>query len=157
MGEVKPCAPSPLLLAIAVGDDSLVSLLQEANAEEPQLKPHSTSFAAAFRNHDLSDVVRFLARRADPNFRLRRGEGVRDTGSGTPLHALCAMHHQPGAVAVVELLLRLRADAGASDAEGDSPLAHARYFGATDIYSVLEDRGAKLQGPYYSAVHRAGR
>merc|ERR1712232_197959 len=109
------------------------------------------------RRTDLTDVVRFLARGADPNTRLRRGEGVRDTGCGVPLHACCAMHQIPGVVPVVELLLRLRADAGQTDEEGDSPLSHAKYFGAKNVYAILESHGAQLRGPYYSAVHRAGR
>mmetsp|Transcript_7643 Transcript_7643/g.27995 ORF Transcript_7643/g.27995 Transcript_7643/m.27995 type:complete len:97 (-) Transcript_7643:268-558(-) len=61
------------------------------------------------------------------------------------------------AAAVVALLCRLRADLDAKDAEGDSPLSHARYFGAEAIYEVLERQGAKLEGPYYSSLHVAGR
>merc|ERR1711933_559003 len=100
----------------------------------PNMEPRAMSLAQAFRRGDLTDVVRFFALGgADPNVRLRRGEGVRDTDHGYPLHACCALHERAGALALVELLCRLRADLGARDGEGDSALAHARYFGAKDI------------------------
>ena len=85
----------------------------------------------------------------DVNAWLLRGDGILDTSGGTPLHACCAQHALPGAAAVVTLLCRLRADVNAGDSEGDSPLAHARYFGAKEIEQVLRSYGAKLKGPYY--------
>merc|ERR1711966_638255 len=71
-------------------------------------------------------------------------------GSGTPLHACCAMHAQAGALEMVHLLLKKGADIAAGDAEGDTPLSHARYFRADEMYAVLERNGAKLGGPFYS-------
>merc|ERR1712187_461354 len=121
------------------------------------MKPSNGSLNRAFQRHDLPDVVRLLAKGANPNIQLARGEGIRDTNTGTPLHACCALHGLQGATAVVELLCRLGAGTSSPDTEGDSPLAHARYFGASEIYMALEDRGAKLQGPYYTAIHIAGR
>jgi len=46
-------------------------------------------------------------------------------------------------------LIKKGADLAAGDAEGDTPLAHARYFGAKEIYQVLEGNGAELGGPFY--------
>lgn len=149
--------PSAMMFALAAGDNDAVAVLKEANAEMPEGEPLSPSFNVAFRLRDFSSVVELLRRGADPNTRLRRGEGVQDTDSGSPLHAMCAMHQVPGAVPVVLLLLRMRADPDAKDGEGDSPLAHAKYFGAKEIHAVLQSHGAKLGGPYYSTVHRAGR
>jgi hypothetical protein len=149
--------PPPLLFAQAAGDQDAIQLLKDANAETPQVAKNAPTFSSAFRVRDLTSIIDFLGKRCDPNIRLHRGEGVQDTDSGTPLHALCAMHRVPGSAAVVQLLLRLRADPDSKDAEGDSPLAHAKYFGAKEIHAILQSHGAKLGGPYYSKVHRAGR
>jgi len=149
--------PTPLMLAHAAEDKEAIELLISALAEKPNMKPQFSSLGIAFRNNDLQDVVRILGQKADPNMRLRRGDGVRDTGHGTPLHACCALHRLPGVVPVAELLLRLKADPCDQDEEGDTPLAHARYFQADDLFEVLQQRGGRLDGPYYSIVHRAGR
>lgn len=150
--------PSPLMMALAARDDEARAILLAAGAREPDMAPvHGGSLGRAFGRGDLADVVRVLARGANPNLRLQPGEGIHDTSSGTPLHACCALWQRPGAAAVAGLLCRLGADVKAPDAEGDSPLSHARYFGADEVYNVLEAFGAKLQGPYYSALHVAGR
>jgi len=144
---------TPLLLAAAARDEEAISLLgnySSENLELPEMVPKSRHIGIAFRYRDFADVVRFLACGADPNTRLPRGLGVQDTNHGTLLHACCAMHTAPGAEALVELLLRLGANLEAPDAEGDPPLAHARYFGANDLYQVLQTHGARLTGPYYT-------
>jgi len=148
---------TPLMLARAAQDDHVAKLLLQANAKDPSMKPVCGGLGEAFRRKDLADVTRFLGRGADPNTHLSRGQGIDATSSGKPLHACCALHRTAGALPVVELLLRLRADPGVRDAEGDTPLAHARYFAAPLIYEALERQGAKVEGPYYSAAHRAGR
>lgn len=149
--------PEPLMMAFSAGDEVASRILHEAGAIEPDMLPKTSSLGQAFRKSDLLDVVRHLARGSSPNTRLHLGEGIRDTAHGTPLHACCAMHKLEGAAAVVELLCRLGADPDSRDAEGDSPLAHARYFGADEVYDVLKANGAQVQGPYYSTVHIAGR
>jgi len=145
-------ALQPLLVAIAAGDVEAASLLRAAGAPEPRLEPRAASLGQAMRMRDLPDVVRLLAGGADVNTRLYQGEGIRATSHATPLHACCALSHLPGAAAVAELLCRLGADLGAPDCEGDSPLAHARYFNADAIYAVLQRHGAQVKGPYYSAT-----
>mmetsp|Transcript_7644 Transcript_7644/g.27996 ORF Transcript_7644/g.27996 Transcript_7644/m.27996 type:complete len:333 (-) Transcript_7644:268-1266(-) len=158
--EGHPPAPTPLLLALAARDEPAAALLRGAGAPvlaAAELRPTASGLANAFVRSDLTEVVHQLASGADPNLRLQRGEGLWDTSSGAPLHACCSLHAKPEAAAVVALLCRLRADLDAKDAEGDSPLSHARYFGAEAIYEVLERQGAKLEGPYYSSLHVAGR
>lgn len=142
---------TPLLLAIAAGSDATAQLLRNSGASEPARMeaPPNMSPGHAMARGEFAELVRLLAARADPNTRLRQGEGIRDTRSGTLLHACCAMHQREGADVLVELLLHLRADANAPDAEGDSPLAHARYFGAVKMYGLLERSGATVSGPYY--------
>merc|ERR1712130_1069697 len=73
----------------------------------------------------------------------------REASFGTYLHACAAMHRLPGAYETAQLLICLRADLNAGDAEGDSPLAHARYFEAHELHALFKGRGAKLEGPYY--------
>eukprot|EP00931_Biecheleriopsis_adriatica_P051273 TRINITY_DN29719_c0_g1_i1.p1 TRINITY_DN29719_c0_g1~~TRINITY_DN29719_c0_g1_i1.p1 ORF type:complete len:339 (-),score=61.87 TRINITY_DN29719_c0_g1_i1:67-1029(-) len=157
--------PSPMLLALAAKDVPAMGLLRAAGAEEEDLahKPAlprnanaRSMIGRAFAARNLAAVVRCVGLGADLNTILRRGEGVADTDGGTPLHALCAQHELPGASAVVELLCRLKADINAGDREGDSPLAHARYFNAKDIHSVLQAHGAQVKGPYYRYSFRRG-
>lgn len=154
---LEDSALSPLMVALAAGDDHAVGLLRDAAVPEPVMRPRVSTLGQAFRRGDLADVVRLLALRADPNEGLFRGEGLRQTNSGSPLHACCALCHDAGAVAVVELLCRLRADVTSRDSEGDSPLAHACFFRADEIYAALEGHGAKILGPYYTLVHVLGR
>jgi len=155
--ELMRSLPDPLLIALAARDEAAAMILRDAGATEPDTQPKMATLGQAFRKADLSDVARHLVHGASPNLRLHLGEGIRDTAHGTPLHACCAMHHLDGAAAIAALLCRLGADAAARDAEGDSPLAHARYFGANEVYDVLKANGAQVQGPYYSTVHIAGR
>lgn len=147
----------PLMIAIAAEDQPACDILRRARAEEPDMRPWLNSLGQAFGRHDLAEVVRLLADGADPNCQLWPGEGIQDTSRGVPLHACCAQHSHPDAAAVAELLCRLGADLMATDGEGDSPLSHARYFGAREIYEILEARGAKVQGFYYSTAFVAGR
>lgn len=151
------CALTPTHLATAAHDSVAVDLLRMAGAGEPSMRASLLDIKLALRSGHLLDVVRLLAQRADPDTSLRQGDGLRDTTSGTPLHALCALHKKPGAVAVVALLCRLRANVDAHDNEGDSPLAHAKYFDAPEIYAILEKHGAQVQGPFYSRAHVVGR
>mmetsp|Transcript_24071 Transcript_24071/g.55598 ORF Transcript_24071/g.55598 Transcript_24071/m.55598 type:complete len:367 (+) Transcript_24071:71-1171(+) len=153
---VTPRAPvgadfTPMLLAAATSDSEAIAILRShGNQESSSLEARSRHIGIAFRYRDFADVVRFLGKGADPNTRLPRGLGVQDTNHGTLLHACCAMHTAPGAAPLMELLLRLGASLDAPDAEGDPPLAHARYFGAHELYDVLEVHGARLTGPYYT-------
>lgn len=139
-------ALTPLLFALAGRSDEVAKHLREAGAHEPDLKPKWQTLGRAFAAHDFADVARHLAHGAEPNKVLNRGEGIADTNWGTLLHACCAQHRQQCALPMVELLCRLGANINAGDSEGDSPLVHARYFGATEIYAALERHGAKFQG-----------
>ena len=42
------------------------------------------------------------------------------------------------------------------DSEGDTPLAHARYFNAPDLYKLYDGSGATLAGPFYAAARNLG-
>lgn len=149
-GQNQADPPEPLAFAVAAGNEAAAKLLRDAGAVEPNLEPRSGTLGRALGRGDVADSVRLLAQGTDPNVRLRRGEGVRDTDHGCPLHACCALHERLGVSALAELLCRLRADPAAKDCEGDSALAHARYFGAGEIYEVLKEHGAKVEGPFYS-------
>ncbi|CAE8724150.1 unnamed protein product [Polarella glacialis] len=151
-------APTPLMMALALGEKggpgaagaACAALLRAAGAAEPDMEPRATSLGQAFTVGCLADVVRLLARRADPNTVLRRGEGLEATSGGSALHACCALQRTtPGALEVAQLLCKLRADLDSTDAEGDTPLAHARYFQSREMYSLLEAHGAKVAGPFY--------
>lgn len=149
---------SPLMVAIAAGDGRCASLLRAAGAEEPPMQAmHAATLGQAFARRRLDEVVRLLAAGASANTRLNRGQGVQDTSFGTPLHACCALHNEPGAVPTAELLLTLGANPCSPDGEGDSPLAHAKYFDAPELYGVLQQRGGRMVGPYYSLAHITGR
>lgn len=145
---------TPLLLAVAADSESTAAQLQAAGALEQDMRPRNKTLGRAMGRGDFCDVVRLLAARADPNTRLRQGEGIRETRSGTLLHACCALHNQEGVDFLTELLLHLNADTSAPDHEGDSPLAHARYFGANKIYEILQQHGARVSGPYYRGTLR---
>ncbi|CAE8616424.1 unnamed protein product [Polarella glacialis] len=140
---------SPLMLAIAAKDQQVATLLRAAGAEEPVMTVTHDSIAMACADRDLADVVRHIAAGADVNTRLKRGEGVVGSSSGTLLHACCALHRRPGSYEFTVLLLRRRADASIGDGEGDTPLAHAKYHGATQLFELLEGNGAILAGPFY--------
>ena len=40
------------------------------------------------------------------------------------------------------------------DSEGDTPLAHARYFNAPELFKLYSGSGASIAGPFYA--RRAG-
>lgn len=40
----------------------------------------------------------------------------------------------------------------AGDSEGDTPLAHARYFNAPDLYKLYSGNGATIAGPFYARL-----
>lgn len=149
-----PAAPmgcsglSPLMLAVTAGDDELATALRAAGAPEPEMKPRTASMPEAFEEGDVVDVVRHLAAGADVDTQLRNGQGIRDTSWGYPLHACCAMNCF-GTYELAQLLIRKKADMNKGDREGDSPLAHARYFHAKELKDLLEGQGAKVQGPFY--------
>jgi len=145
-----PTELTPLMMAIVAGDDDLAKDLRTLGAKEPDLTPKHQRLADAFQVRDFVDVVKHIANGADVNTRLRRGQGVQDTAEGRPLHACAALCDRPGSLEVAQLLLRKRADTSLGDSEGDNAMAHARYFGAEELYRLLEGHGAKLEGPFYS-------
>jgi len=161
-----PTELTPLMMAMVAGDDDLAKDLRALGAKEPDLTPKRQRLADAFQARDFVDVVKHIANGADVNTRLRRGQGVQDTGEGRPLHACAAMSDMPGSLEVAQLLLRKRADTSLGDSEGDNALAHARYFGeqfhrrgrdksgAVELYRLLEGNGAKLEGPFYKRFGR---
>lgn len=145
---------TPMMMAAAMKNDDLAKMLRERGAREPEMQPETASLAQAFRDHNFDEVVRHLAGGADVNTKLCRGEGISSTSYGVPLHACCALHRIPGAYEVAQLLINMKADTAQGDSEGDTPLAHARYFGAKEIYDVLENNGAVMGGPYYRMFGR---
>eukprot|EP00931_Biecheleriopsis_adriatica_P077106 TRINITY_DN50729_c0_g1_i1.p1 TRINITY_DN50729_c0_g1~~TRINITY_DN50729_c0_g1_i1.p1 ORF type:complete len:370 (-),score=88.41 TRINITY_DN50729_c0_g1_i1:115-1224(-) len=162
--EASPCGGiSPLLMALAGGHDELARDFRLLGAREVDLIPMATScLNEAFHRQDFPEIVKHLANGADRNTRLGRGHGVkwalrewaiwpgRAETFGTPLHALAAMHSLPGAYETAQLLIQMKADLDAPDAEGDTPLAHARYFRAPDMYYLYKGQGAQLAGPFYA-------
>merc|ERR1719152_659838 len=100
----------------------------------------------AFRLNNFVEIVRCIAAGGDVNTRLLRGEGIRDTSRGTPLHACCAMStsRPREAIVLAYLLIAKKANVQAGDGEGDTPLAHAKYFKADAMYQHLERSGAEL-------------
>lgn len=162
-GISNPCGGlSPLMMAIAAGDEDMSLKLREAGAPEPDMVPREAYIQTAFATcadtrlqalsivPDFADVVRHIAAGADVNVRLKRGQGIAATSSGTPLHACCALRNAAGSTELALLLIRKKADLGAGDSEGDTPLAHAKYFRAQDLFEVLQNNGAELGGPYYA-------
>lgn len=145
---------SPMMMAVAMQNHAIAEMLRDRGAPEPDMKSQSESLAKAFAAGDFADVVRHVAGGADLQTKLRRGEGIRATSSGVPLHACCAMHREPGSYEVAQLLIKMKADTSQGDSEGDTPLAHAQYFGAKDIFELLESNGAVVAGPYYSMFGR---
>lgn len=140
---------SPLLLALAAGDEDLVKDLRAAGAPEPEMTPKAGSMPFAFAKQDIADVVRHLAAGADVNTKLTRGQGVNGTSWGGPLHACCSMNCF-GTYELAQLLIRKKANMDMGDQEGDSPLAHARYFRNSAMQDLLQGHGAQMKGPFYS-------
>lgn len=148
---------TPLMLAAASNDEEASLILQNAGAQTDDMTLRLDNLPAAFAAGDLAEVVRQIAAGADVNTRLSRGEGIIDSSSGVPLHACCRFHRLPGAYEVVVLLLRCRADSSIGDAEGDTPLAHAKYYRAEALYALLDANGAELAGPFYRRFVERGR
>merc|ERR1712154_96730 len=123
-------------------------------AAEPDMTVRCSSLATAFAEGDLVDVAKHLAAGADVNTRLFSGQGVQATNHGGPLHACCAMPRTPGAFEVAQILVRRKADLTLGDVEGDSPLAHARFFRAQALYELFEGHGASDSGPFYRMFGR---
>ena len=88
------------------------------------------------------------------NATLERGKcALNDTESASLLHLAVQLHQQSGGCELTAALLGLGADPNAPDEEGDTPLAHARYFGARGVIcDLLRDFGASVRGPYFEAV-----
>lgn len=154
--KTKYCGFSPLMMAIAAGEEDLAQDLRKLGATEPDMTPRTSSLAVAFHDNNLVEVTRHIAAGADVDTRLSPGEGIRATSSGVPLHACCAMYRRPGALAVAQLLIRKKADMQAGDSEGDTPLAHAKYFRAEDLFRLLEGNGAAISGPFYQRMFGRG-
>jgi len=146
----NPCGGlSALMVAIAAGHEGLCVQLRQAGAPEPDMTPKTSSIGKAFASESFVEVTRRIAAGDNVDARLSRGQGLAATSSGTPLHACCAMHRLPGSTELAQLLMHKRANLDAGDSEGDTPLAHARYFGAQELYQVLQSRGAEMGGPFY--------
>lgn len=146
---------SPLLLAVAAGDEALARLLRAAGAPEPRLTPRTASMPEAFALDDVADVVRHLAAGADVNMQLSRGQGIEGTGSGAPLHAACAMSCF-GTYELAQLLIHKKANVNKGDEEGDPPLAHAHYFRASAIKDLLKGHGARQKKTHSFNVRGSG-
>jgi len=148
-----PCGGlTPLLVALAAGHQELAGDFRQLGAKEADLEPSAAGgLPEAFARKDFPDVARHLARGTDLNVRMQTRTGGLALASsyGVPLHVCAALHRLPGAFETAQLLVRLRADLNAGDAEGDSPLAHARYYGAREIHALYEGSGALLLGPFY--------
>jgi len=151
----KVCLPcggiTPMMMAIATGNDDLAKDLEACGAQRPDMstKRHD-SIREAFSRADFADIVKHFTSGADVNCSLRRGEGVQDTGFGTPLHACAALFRKPGAYETAQLLITKGSNLDAPDEEGDTPLAHARYFGAHELHRLYSGHGASLAGPFYA-------
>jgi len=126
-----PCGGiTPLMAATVIGREEIAADLRGCGAQEPNMKTYYSSIQEAFSRSDLLDVVKHLAAGADVNIKLRRGEGIRDTGVGTPLHACAALHRVPGAYEA------------------------AQYFSARELHQLYSGHGAKIEGPFYSRFGR---
>jgi len=153
-GQPRTIVITPLMMAVAADYPDLANYMRSLGAEEPDMTPQSDSIVEAFTADDYADVFRHIAAGADVNGFLRRGQGVEATSRGVPLHACCAHAGCPGSYEVAQLLLRKRADTTLGDSEGDTPLAHAKYFHADQIYDLLQNNGAKIDGPFYRMFGR---
>lgn len=169
-----PCGGlSPLLVALVSGHEEITRDLRELGAHEIDLQANlredyqtqreeaTRKLKLAFSQADFMEVVKALAHGAAVDVYMPRGRALTASlpvwsiwpGSaqrfGTPLHACAAMHEVPGAFETAQILIALKADLNAGDAEGDSPLAHARFFEAHDVYALYEGQGALVQGPFF--------
>jgi Ankyrin repeats (many copies) len=91
--------------------------------------PPNAALFAAIRSGDAAAVQQALANGADKNAKM----------SGTPAITLCV---QSGKLDLVQLLAAAGADVNAPDAQGTTPLAHARARGFDAIANALMGLGA---------------
>lgn len=158
--DVDLPGPTPLMVGIAAGHDQIVQLLRSYGAKDPDLEPKTQSLGDALARSDIQDALRHLAKGADPNMRLSHGQGILGTHAGCPLHACCQLHekawwHGRGTAQLAQVLVALGADTNAADAEGDTPLAHAKLFRAdAELVEVLKNEGGLLAGPYYRPLRK---
>jgi Ankyrin repeats (many copies) len=91
--------------------------------------PANAALFAAIRNTDAAALQQALANGADKNAK----------SNGTPAITLCV---QSGQLRLVQLLAAAGADVNAPDAQGTTPLAHARARGFEAIVNALVGLGA---------------
>jgi Ankyrin repeats (3 copies) len=91
--------------------------------------PTNAALFAAIRNTDAAALQQALANGADKNAK----------SNGTPAITLCV---QSGQLRLVQLLAAAGADVNAPDAQGTTPLAHARARGFEAIVNALVGLGA---------------
>jgi Ankyrin repeats (3 copies) len=110
---------------------SIAQSTPQGSLQRPAAPPSpNTALFAAIRNKDAAALQQALNEGADKN--TKRG--------GTPAITLCV---QAGQADMVQLLVNAAADVNAADAQGITPLAHARERGLTQIASILLKAGAK--------------
>ncbi|CAJ1374195.1 unnamed protein product [Effrenium voratum] len=149
--EQPPCGGiTPLMMAMATGRGTLAQDLRRLGACEADMVPKSESLVAACVACDVVEIFRHLAKGADTETRLQRGQGIRATEEGTLLHACAANFRRPGFYEVAQLLIHRGANLDAGDSEGDTPLAHARYFDCQELFQLYSGNGATIAGPFYS-------
>lgn len=143
---------TPLFMALATGREDLARDLRQLGATEVDLNPSFCELGAAWTAQppNVLEIARHIVAGVDPDTMLRRGQGIRATESGTMLHACAANHRQPGMYELAQLLIHKKSDLNAGDSEGDTPLAHARYFHAPDLYKLYSGHGGNVAGPFYS-------
>jgi len=155
--DYHPCGGlTPLLVALATGREELARDFRQIGAVEPDLVPKTRTLRAALTTLNVVDITLHLMNGADPDIELQRGEAIRATETGTPLHACAANHKVPGMYEVAQLLIHKKANLDAGDSEGDTPLAHARYFNAPDLYKLYSGNGATIAGPFYARWENPG-
>jgi hypothetical protein len=133
-----PSAPAPAAAGRARSSANEESLASSAAQSAPQgslqrqATPTSpnTALFTAIRNKDAAALQQALNEGADKN--TKRG--------GTPAITLCV---QAGQADMVQLLVNAAADVNAVDAQGITPLVHARERGLAQIVSILLKAGAK--------------
>jgi ankyrin repeat protein len=107
----------------------------EQNAGAPQLRKmpvtSDTYLFAALRTANAEELESALKRGANPNAK---------TAQGTPALVLAV---QSKDASLVRRLLQAKADAKALDAQGLTPLAHAKALGLEDIARLLEVAGGR--------------
>jgi uncharacterized protein len=115
--------------------DSSSEKKAEQSLGAPQLRKMpvtaDTYLFAALRTANAEELENALKRGANPNAK---------TPQGTPAITLAVQSKDTG---LVRRLLQARADANATDAQGLTPLAHAKALGLDDIARLLEAAGGR--------------